>query len=82
MYNRIGNKLNSKLKEMRKESFEKYFSNLGNGASVYGSSARGTRRGGFFTRTLKNMYRKVLEPGVFVNRGPVGDLGDSPFSGL
>ena len=38
--------------------------------------------GGSFTRTLKNMYKKALEPGVFLNKVPVGDHGDAPFSGF
>ena len=42
--------------------------NLGGGARVLG--------------TLKDMYRKALEMGVFLHKGPIGDHeGDSPVPG-
>jgi len=51
--------------------------------AVYGSSARGTSREVSFTRTLKNMYSKALETGVFLNTDPAGDHGkDASFPGL
>jgi hypothetical protein len=33
--------------------------------------------------TLKDMYRKALEMGIFLHRGPTGDHeGDTPYQGL
>ena len=44
----------------------------GNGASLCGSSARGTWRRAALLGTLKDTYRVALETGVFLRRGPVG----------
>ena len=55
----------------------------GNGASLCGSSARGTWRRAPLLGTLKDMYRLALETGVFLHRGPVGyHGGDVLYRGL
>lgn len=43
--------------------------------SLHGSSVRETWRGASLLGTLKVMWRKALEMGISLRRGPTGELG-------